>query len=146
MTSTDLERAKKYCAYRERCHTEVRSKLIEWKVYGDDLEEIIATLIEENFLNEERYAKAYVSDKFNINHWGRRKILQGLKIKQISDYCIRKGLESISEEDYLKVITRLLEKRRREKKTHSDFELAQYLISRGFEYSEIQKAIDHEDR
>lgn len=146
MLSTDLERAKKYCAYQERCHSEVRGKLIEWKVYGDDLEEIIATLIGENFLNEERYAKAYVSGKFNINHWGRKKIIQGLKAKQVSDYCIRKGLETIREEDYLRVMAGLLEKRRREKKTHSGFQLAQYLLSRGFEYPEIQKIMADDAR
>lgn len=71
MNSNDLERAKKYCAYQERCHSEVRSRLLEWKIYGDDLEEIIVALIEENFLNEERFAKAYVSGKFNMNHWGK---------------------------------------------------------------------------
>jgi len=144
MNSNDLERAKRYCAYQERCHSEVRSKLIEWKVYGDDLEEIIVALIEENFLNEERFAKAYVSGKFNINHWGRNKIKQGLKLKQISEYCIRKGLEVIREEEYLKTIKNLLEKRSREKKTHSSFQLSQYLQSRGFEYNIISKVMEHE--
>ncbi|HQN57616.1 MAG TPA: regulatory protein RecX [Saprospiraceae bacterium] len=144
MLSTDLERARKYCAYQERSHSEVRSKLIEWKIFGDDLEEIIASLISENFLNEERYARAFVSGKFNINHWGRKKIIYALKQKQVSDYSIRKGLEVIDEEEYQKVIHLLLERRGKEKKNPSSYQLTQYLLSRGFEYNEIEKAMNHE--
>jgi len=144
MNINDLERAKKYCAYQERCHSDVRSRLLEWKIYGDDLEEIIVALIEENFLNEERFAKAYVSGKFNMNHWGKNKISQALKAKHISDYCIRKGLEVIQDEDYIRTIKQILEKRSREKKTHSSFQLSQYLMSRGFEYNLVSKILEHE--
>ncbi len=142
MLSTDLERARKYCAYQERSHSEVRSKLIEWKIFGDDLEEIIASLISENFLNEERYARAFVSGKFNINHWGRKKIIYALKQKQVSDYSIRKGLEVIDEEEYQKVIHLLLERRGKEKSNQSSYQLTKYLLSRGFEYNEIEKAMN----
>lgn len=144
MNMNDLERAKNYCAYQERCHYEVRSKLLEWKIYGDDLEEIIVELIKENFLSEERFAKAYASGKFNINQWGRNKIKMALKAKHVSEYCIRKGLEVISPEDYEKTIRNILAKRSREKKTHSPFQLSQYLVSRGFEYGLVSKILGNE--
>ncbi|MCO6462229.1 MAG: RecX family transcriptional regulator [Saprospiraceae bacterium] len=142
MFSVNLERAKKYCAYQERCHTEVRSRLIEWKVYGDELEEIMAALVEENFLNEERYAKAFVSGKFRINQWGKRKIIQHLRMKNISDYCVRKGLEVIDEDEYLAMINKLVKKRIHEKKHQSAAQLISYLMSRGYEYELIQRVID----
>ncbi|MCC7148654.1 MAG: RecX family transcriptional regulator [Saprospiraceae bacterium] len=144
MLAINLERARKYCAYQERCHSEVRSKLIEWKIFGEELEQIIATLISENFLNEERYARAFVSGKFNINHWGRQKITYALKQRQVSEYSIRKGLEVIDEEEYQQLIRRLLERRMKEKKTQSPYQLTQYLMSRGFEYNEIEKVLSHD--
>jgi len=144
MLAINLERARKYCAYQERCHSEVRSKLIEWKIFGEELEQIIATLISENFLNEERYARAFVSGKFNINHWGRQKITYALKQRQVSDYSIRKGLEVIDEEEYQQLIRRLLERRMKEKKTQSPYQLTQYLMSSGFEYNEIEKVLSHD--
>ena len=63
----NLEKMKKFCAYQERCHAEVRNKLLKLKIYGDDLEEIIAELIIEGFLSEDRYARAYVRGKFRMN-------------------------------------------------------------------------------
>ena len=95
-----LVKIRRYCDYQERCHQEVRGKLIGWKVYGQDLEDTLALLIQENLLNEERYAAAYVRGKFRINGWGKEKIILGLKSKQISEYCIRKGLEEIDEQVY----------------------------------------------
>jgi len=144
MVSANLERARKYCVYQERCHFEVRSKLLEWKIYGEELEEIMADLITENFLNEERYAKAYVSGKFKINHWGRKKIIQGLKAKQISNYSIQKGLEVIDDTEYDNVVAALIEKRKREKKGHTNAQIIQYMLYRGFEYEFILKRLEHE--
>ncbi len=95
-----LAKIRRYCDYQERCHQEVRSKLIRWKVYGRDLEDTLALLIQENLLNEERYAAAYVRGKFRINGWGKEKITLALKSKQISEYCIRKGMEEIDVQEY----------------------------------------------
>ena len=132
-----LQKMMKYCAYRERCHQEVRTKLLEHKIYGDELEEIIATLISENFLNEERYARAFVRGKFRINQWGKQKIKQGLKAKNISDYCIRKGFEEIDEEEYLATINSLITKRITKTKAQNAFELRNklvtYLVNKGYE-------------
>ena len=75
----------KYCSYQERCHEEVRAKLISLKVYGNDLDNIITRLIEHNFLNEERFAKTYAGSKFRQMQWGKTKITYQLKFKKISD-------------------------------------------------------------
>jgi regulatory protein len=86
-----IGRMQRYCAYQERCHSEVRSKLLEIGMRGTELEEVIAMLIQEGFLNEERFARLYARSKFRQVQWGRVKIELALKQKQVSDYCIRKG-------------------------------------------------------
>lgn len=96
-----LSKLQRYCAYQERCHQEVRNKLIRIKVFGEDQDEVINALIAEGFLNEERYARTFVSGKSRIKRWGEVKILAQLKAKGISDYCIRKGMEEY--EDALKL-------------------------------------------
>jgi regulatory protein len=97
-----LERMCSYCASQERAHMDVRTKLIEHQVFGDVLEDIMATLISENFLNEERYALAYARGKANQLKWGPIKIQAGLRQKQVSDYSIKKALESIQPSSGLK--------------------------------------------
>lgn len=99
-----------YCAYQERCHYEVRSKLISYKIYGDDLEEIITELINDNFLNEERYARAYARGKFRMKKWGKNKITQELKRRKVSAYCIKKGLTEIDPEAYYDTAFKLIKK------------------------------------
>ena len=127
-----------YCAYQERCQDEVRSKLIELGVYGDALESVIADLITDNFLNEERFAKVYAGGKFRIKHWGRIKIVQELKSKKISEYSIKKALASeINEDDYRATLLEVLNKKAKLLSESNSFKkkhkLAAYLIGRGFE-------------
>ena len=99
MTKSEaLQKLKKYCAYQERSHSEVRTKLISLEVYGDTLEEVILELVQEDYLNEERFARAYARGKHRIKKWGRGKIKQGLKLKRVSDYCIKKAMTEIDEE------------------------------------------------
>ena len=106
-----LSKLQKYCAYQERCHQEVRSKLIELKIYGDDLEEIIAELISDNFLNEERFAIAYAGGKFRMKKWGKVRIRIELKKRKISDYCIKKAMQEIDEEGYMEGLYKVIEKK-----------------------------------
>lgn len=106
-----ISKLERYCAYQERCHYEVRSKLLSLKVYGDDLEEVMAHLVSENFLNEERFARSFVRGKHRLKSWGPIKILNELKKRQISDYCIRKGMEEISDEEFYNTLLGLLNKR-----------------------------------
>lgn len=132
-----LKKLQRYCAYQDRCHSEVRSKLLDLGIYGDELEEIIVLLIGENFLNEERFARSYARGKFNIKKWGRNKIRRELKRRQINDYCIKKAMEEIAEEDYFKTLEALLMKKAAQMIDPFSFKhkqkLATYAITRGFE-------------
>jgi len=144
-----LEKLKRYCAYQDRCHQEVRTKLLSLKVYGDDLEEIISELISDNFLNEERFARSFARGKFRLKSWGRNKIVLNLKQKNISDYCIRKALAEIEEDDYVETLASLINKQRIKYDEGNTYELkqklARYLINKGFEpeivWEEISRQI-----
>ncbi len=140
--SSALEKIKYYCAYQERSHKEVRSKLLELEIYGDELENYISILIDENYLNEERYACAIVRGKFNYKQWGRNKILQTLKQQGISTYCINKAMKEIDEDDYLKTIQTLAEKKmetlRSERNKFTKMtKLKNYLLQKGYEFDYI---------
>lgn len=132
-----LPRIQHFCAYQERCHQEVRDKLYAYSLSKEDVENIIAALITDNYLNEERFAQAYVSGKFRMKKWGRTKILQQLKLKKISDYCIKKGMQEIDPEEYDTVMRDVAEKKLKSIKglhpVMKQKKVALYLISRGFE-------------
>ncbi len=140
-----LIRLQKYCAYQDRCHQEVRSKLLEIGMYGDELEEIMAELITENFLNEERFARSYARGKFRMKHWGKNRIRRELRFRKISDYCIRKAMEEVDEEGYLPALRELLEKKKRllrEKDTYKlRQKLGQHALRRGFESELVWKMV-----
>lgn len=130
-------KAQLFCSYQERFQQEVRDKLYDWGLFPDAVENIIAQLITENFLNEERFAKAYAGGKFRIKKWGRIKIKLELKKRNISDYCIRKAIQEIDEENYLQTLKLLIEKKAKETKDKNllirNSKIARYLASRGFE-------------
>src|SRR6185503_9223406 len=100
MDSIILNKARKYCAFQERSQQEVRDKLYEWGLHKADVEHAIAQLVTENYLNEQRFAIAYAGGKFRMKEWGRIKIERALKMKKVSDYCIRKALGEIGEREY----------------------------------------------
>ncbi|KAA5533133.1 RecX family transcriptional regulator [Taibaiella lutea] len=135
----DLQAIQYYCAYQERCHSEVRSKLLELGFRGDELEEAIASLIADNFLNEERYAQQYCGGKFRINKWGRKKIIQELKKKKVSDFCIKKGLKEIDAQEYWETLQQLTKKKMSEINSKEKNiwirkqKLQRYLIQKGYE-------------
>ncbi|MEZ5047218.1 MAG: regulatory protein RecX [Chitinophagaceae bacterium] len=147
MISTQvLTQIKSYCAYQERCHEDVRIKLLSLKVYGNDLEEIIALLIQENFLHEERFARSYARGKFYLKKWGRKKIIFQLKAKKISPYCIQKAMTEIHEEDYWNTLQGLIEKKKADLKSEKNKfiriqKIQNYLVQKGFEYELIQEAL-----
>ena len=130
-------KAEHYCAYQERAQQEIRNKLYEWGLHSADVEDIISELISTNFLNEERFARAYVSGKFNIKKWGKIKIKQGLKLRKVPDKMITKALNSIDYDDYLKVVQDAAEKKLRtitEKDPYKrKHKLMSYLMGKGFE-------------
>lgn len=107
-----LQKAESYCAYQERSQQEVRDKLYSFELRSAEVEELIAVLIENNFINEERFAQMYILGKFRMKHWGRMKIRQGLKLKGVPAKMIEKVLSTvISEDDYLDTLRGLLERK-----------------------------------
>lgn len=100
-----------YCAYRDRSQKEVEDKLIEMRMIPAAREEIIIKLMQENFLNEERFARSFVRGKFRIKKWGRHKIKQELKLKDISSPIIRIAMTEINENDYKSTLYSLAEKK-----------------------------------
>lgn len=141
-----LQKLKHYCAYQERCHSEVKEKLYQLGVWKKDHDEIIAALIEENYLNEERFAIAFAGGKFRVKQWGRVKIRYELKQKQVSEYSIKKAMKQIDEEEYLSVLNKLAKEKYavlkseqylvRKKKTMD------YLLAKGFEPEVVRKETD----
>lgn len=130
-------KASHFCAYQERSQQEVRDKLYEFGLYQSEVEEVLTELIVEGFINEERFAKAYIGGKFRMKKWGRVKILQSLKPHNISQYCINKGLQEIDEEEYIDTLKEIISKKSVAIKAVNNYEhnhkLARYAISRGFE-------------
>ncbi|SDM93688.1 regulatory protein [Daejeonella rubra] len=122
-------KAESYCAYQERSQFEIRNKLYEWGLHQKDVEEIISELIEQNFLNEERFALAYSLGKFRIKGWGKIKIRQGLKLKRIPDKLILKSLKAIDDDDYLSMLKKILEKKSKMISEKEPFKL-RYLLTR----------------
>jgi regulatory protein len=141
-----LQKLKHYCGYQERSHSDVREKLYSLGVWKKDHDEIIATLIEESYLNEERFAMAFAGGKFRIKQWGRVKIKYELKQKQVSEYNIKKAIKQIDEEEYRSTLSKLAAERYaslkgeqymvRKKKTMD------YLLQKGYEMELIRSIIE----
>lgn len=102
-----LQKLKHYCAYQERCHSEVKEKLYSLGLWKKDVEEVVSLLIEENYLNEERFAIQFAGGHFRTKYWGKVKILYALKQKQVGEYCIKKAISAIDETDYRKTLEKL---------------------------------------
>ena len=140
-----LAKAESFCVYQERSQKEVRYKLVEWGIRGDELEEILSELIMNNFLNEERFANSYTSGKFNIKKWGRIKIKQGLKLKGVPDKMMNKALYSIDDGDYMQTLENLALKKASSLGENNPLKrkmkLISYLQTRGFETELILLAL-----
>jgi len=141
-----LARIRAWCDLRERAQQEVRDKLYDWGLHREEVESCIAELVTDNYLNEERFARAYVSGKFRIKKWGRVKILNGLHQKRVSGHCVQLGLEEIDPDDYVKTIRALIDKKVGLIKAASDYEqrqkLAGYLARKGYETDIVWDQID----
>ena len=130
-------KAADYCAYQERSQQQVRDKLYEYGLHKAEVEEVISVLITEGFINEERFAKAFIRGKFRLKKWGRNKIAEALKPHKISDYCLRKGWQEINEEEYQNVLLELIRKKNSSLKETNHYirnrKISQHVIQRGFE-------------
>lgn len=141
-----MQKLRHFCAYQERCHSEVREKLFSLGVWMKDHDEIIAGLIEDNYLNEERFAIQYAGGHYRMKQWGRVKIKYALKQKGVSEYCIRKAMKQIEDEEYERILEQLARKKYeslkgvqwiiRRKRT------ADYLVQKGYEPDLVRQALD----
>ena len=142
-----LNKAAAYCTLCERCQSEVSAKLTAWGVPHDEQEKIIARLIEEKFIDEERYCHAFVNDKVKFNRWGRIKITAALREKHLPQEHIKEALEGIDENTYLQALQETIDIKRRELKGKDDFATQQKIIrhaaSRGYEPSLIISTIKY---
>lgn len=140
-----LEKIKRWCAYQERSQQDVRDKLFDYGLWPEAVESIISELIQENFLNEERFAIAFARGKFRIKKWGRLKIRSELKKKRVTDYCIKKALQQIDDTDYIHTLRQVLAgKQKTLKESHPLkrlYKLAGYAVSRGFESDIVMDVI-----
>jgi regulatory protein len=132
-----LRKAAMFCAYQERTQQEVRDRLKEWGIVGDDAEEVITELIQQNYLNEERFAKSFAGGKFRVKGWGKRKIKQHLQQRGISGYNLDQAMKEIGPDDYRETLTDLLDKKRQAIRDDNPLvvkqKLLRYALSKGYE-------------
>ncbi|MEO6241003.1 MAG: regulatory protein RecX [Bacteroidia bacterium] len=141
-----LVKAESWCAYQERSQQEVRDKIYSWGLHADEVENVIAELISKNFLNEERFAKAFAGGKFRIKKWGRVKIRMELKRKRVSEYCIKKGMAEIDEDDYRKTLKKLAEEKMNSLKERDsmkkNYKVMSFLASKGYESELVREVVN----
>ena len=134
-----------FCSYQERCHKEVMTKLMELDMIPEAKDIIITRLIEHNYLNETRFAKSFARGKFRIKKWGKNRILRELKMRQISEYNIIKGIKEISANEYENTFFELFEKKRKHfahlPKLKQKKKIFSYLYYRGWESQKIYEAL-----
>lgn len=139
-----LEKLQKYCIYSDRCQFEIRNKLKLWQIDEISAESIIATLVETNFLNEERFATNFSHGKLVINHWGKVKIKSALKRMQLSSRCIQIALNKLDDQEYTLILKKEAEKKFNQTKgliAQRNQKTIQFLIGKGFEIELIKEII-----
>jgi len=148
--SFSLNEAKKklenFCSYQERCHKEVKEKLRELGMIQSASQEIIAQLIQEDYLNETRFAKNFARGKFRIKNWGRNRISRELKSRNISDYNIKMGMQEFTDIEYEETFYNLIEKRKKSVEhlpiDQQKKKIFSYLSYRGWEHEKIFDALN----
>ena len=137
------------CAQAEHCEQEMRDKMKRWAIEPDAQDRVIARLIKERYIDNERYARAFVKDKIRYNKWGRRKVMQALWMKRIDNDILHQVLDEIDDKEYIDVLIPLLKQKRKTIKAKSDYELNQKLVrfalGRGFDFSIICQCMDVDD-
>lgn len=149
-TEAELKyKAEAYCSKSEHCPAEVREKLRQWGAEPEVVERILSGLAKDRFLDTSRFCRAFVRDKYRFNQWGRMKIVQALRMKQLPSEDIEAGLEEIDEEEYNNVLKSLLAQKAKGLKAGSDYErnskLIRFAVSRGFAMDEVLRYIRQAD-
>jgi regulatory protein len=143
------KRITRYCAYQERCHTETRDKLYSYGLYAEQVDELLGKLINENFLNEERFSLAFARGKSRLKGWGSKKIETELKRRHVSDWCIKRAIQSLDQLEYIQTATRIMEKKRallhKEKNPKLKvLKLKRYMLSKGYDWQTIGSLMQDE--
>ncbi len=142
---TALSKAMALCSKKEYCKSEIRQKLQKWNLENDDINKVIDKLSDDNFLSEERYAQAFVKDKFRFNKWGKLKIKSHLRQKQIDDSIISEAIKLIDNDEYIEMIKSLITAKERTVKAKNDYDkkqkLLRFLAQKGFEPSLVSEQI-----
>ena len=137
------------CAQAEHCEKEMRDKLKRWGIDESAQNRIIQQLINERYIDDERYARAFIKDKIRYNKWGRRKVQQGLWLKHIDPEIQQRVLDEIDDSEYLDVLRPLLKQKRKTIKAQNDYELNQKLVrfalGRGFTFDIIRQCLDFDE-
>ena len=137
------------CAQAEHCQYEMLEKMRRWELPDDAQARVMAKLIKERYVDDERYAQAFVKDKIRYNKWGRRKVEQALWQKRIDEDIRKRVLDAVDDDEYLSILRPLLKQKRKTIKANSDYELNQKLmrfaVARGFTFDIIRQCIDVED-
>ena len=136
------------CSVSEQCLSDVEGKLAKYDLTEEERTRILRHLVEEKYVDDSRYAEAYVRDKYRFNKWGRMKIAQGLRMKGIDNETISSAMGAIDEEEYLGILRDLLKAKRRSTKGKNEYEingkLARFATGRGFEYGAIRQCLNIE--
>jgi regulatory protein len=137
------------CAQAEHCQQEMRDKMRRWELDETVQNRIIDRLIKERYVDDERYARAFVKDKIRYNKWGRRKVQQALWKKRIDADIQQRVLDEIDEKEYVDILRPLLKQKRKTTKAENDYELnrklVRFALSRGFDFSIIRQCMDVEE-
>ena len=142
-----LQKLRFYCRYQQRCQSEVKEKLFELGVNKKDHDELIAELVKENCLNDERFAVAFARGRFKLKQWGRKKIQKGLKEKRVSDEIAQKALEQINKKEYGAILNKLAKERyaalKHEQHLVRKKKTMDYLMQKGYELDLVKEAINN---
>ena len=137
------------CAQAEHCQWEMTEKMRRWELSDEAQARVMERLVRERYVDDERYARAFVKDKVRYNKWGRRKVEQALWQKHIDEDIRQRVLDEVDDEEYLTVLRPLLKQKRKTTKASSDYELNQKLLrfalSRGFTFDLIRQCLDVEE-
>lgn len=137
------------CARSEHCQQEMLDKMRQWGVSEEERAQVMQRLVNEHYVDDERFTRAFVNDKIRYNKWGRRKVEQALWMKRIDEHIARAILDEVDDEEYTATLTPMLKQKRRTTKANSDYELNMKLIkfalSRGFTMDIIKQCLDVKD-
>lgn len=137
------------CSVSEQCMSDIEAKLSRYDLTEEECTRILRHLVEEKYIDDRRYAEAFVRDKYRFNKWGRIKIAQGLRMKDIDSETISTAMEAIDEAEYLDILRDLIKAKRKSTRGKNDYEingkLVRFATGRGFEYAAIRQCMGTDD-